>query len=220
MSKVLVCVAWPYANGVIHLGHMAGSILPPDIFSRYNKLLGNEVMMVSGSDQYGTPITVSAEKEGVTPEVIAERYHAINKKAIEDMEVDFSLFTKTHTENHKEVVQDVFLRLLENGYLYVKESNQYYCPKCGKFLPDRYVEGTCPDCGAENVRGDQCDSCGKTFEAGDLKNAHCINCGTEPEVRGQSIISSNSPLSINNSWSTWTIRTSGDRTLKHSPPIG
>lgn len=184
MSKVLVCVAWPYANGVIHLGHMAGSILPPDIFSRYNKLLGNEVMMVSGSDQYGTPITVSAEKEGVTPEVIAERYHAINKKAIEDMEVDFSLFTKTHTENHKEVVQDVFLRLLENGYLYVKESNQYYCPKCGKFLPDRYVEGTCPDCSAENVRGDQCDSCGKTFEAGDLKNAHCINCGTEPEVRG------------------------------------
>lgn len=184
MSKVLVCVAWPYANGVIHLGHMAGSILPPDIFSRYNRLLGNEVMMVSGSDQYGTPITVSAEKEGVTPEVIAERYHAINKKAIEDMEVDFSLFTKTHTENHKEVVQDVFLRLLENGYLYVKESNQYYCPKCGKFLPDRYVEGTCPDCGAENVRGDQCDSCGKTFEAGDLKNAHCINCGTEPEVRG------------------------------------
>ena len=183
MSKVLVCVAWPYANGVIHLGHMAGSILPPDIFSRYNKLLGNEVMMVSGSDQFGTPITVSAEKEHVTPEVIAERYHAINKKAIEDMEIEFSLFTKTHTENHKEVVQDVFLRLLENGYLYVKESNQYYCPKCGKFLPDRYVEGVCPDCGAENVRGDQCDSCGKTFEAGDLKNAHCINCGAEPEVR-------------------------------------
>ena len=183
MSKVLVCVAWPYANGVIHLGHMAGSILPPDIFSRYNKLLGNEVMMVSGSDQFGTPITVSAEKEHVTPEVIAERYHEINKKAIEDMEIEFSLFTKTHTENHKEVVQDVFLKLLENGYLYVKESNQYYCPKCGKFLPDRYVEGKCPDCGAENVRGDQCDSCGKTFEAGDLKEAHCINCGTEPEVR-------------------------------------
>lgn len=183
MSKILVCVAWPYANGVIHLGHMAGSILPPDIFSRYNKLLGNEVMMVSGSDQHGTPITVSAEKEHVTPEVIAERYHEINKKAIEDMEIEFSLFTKTHNENHKEVVQDVFMKLLDNGYLYVKESNQYYCPKCGKFLPDRYVEGICPECGAENVRGDQCDSCGKTFEAGDLKQAHCINCGTEPEVR-------------------------------------
>ncbi len=183
MSKVLVCVAWPYANGIIHLGHMAGSILPPDIFSRYNKLLGNEVMMVSGSDQHGTPITVSAEKEKVTPDVIAERFHQINKKAIEDMEVDFSLFTKTHTENHFEVVQDVFNRLLDKGYLYVKESDQYYCPKCGKFLPDRYVEGVCPDCGAENVRGDQCDACGKTFETGELKKAHCINCGTEPEVR-------------------------------------
>ncbi|MBQ7702366.1 MAG: methionine--tRNA ligase [Candidatus Methanomethylophilaceae archaeon] len=183
MSKVLVCVAWPYANGVIHLGHMAGSILPPDIFSRYNKLLGNEVMMVSGSDQHGTPITVSAEKENVTPEVIAERFHAINKRAIEDMEIDFSLFTKTHTKNHFEVVQDVFNKLLDKGYLYVKESDQYYCPKCGKFLPDRYVEGVCPDCGAENVRGDQCDSCGKTFETGELKHAHCINCGTEPQVK-------------------------------------
>ena len=183
MSKVVVCVAWPYANGTIHLGHLAGSILPPDIFSRYNKLLGNEVLMVSGSDQHGTPITVSAEKEGVTPEVIAERYHQINKKAIEDMEIEYSLFTKTHTQNHFEVVQDVFTRLKDKGYLYTKESNQYYCPKCGKFLPDRYVEGICPQCGAEKTRGDQCDSCGKTFEAGELKSAHCIQCGTEPEVR-------------------------------------
>ena len=183
MSKVLVCVAWPYANGVIHLGHMAGSILPPDIFSRYNKLIGNEVMMVSGSDQHGTPITVSAEKEKVTPDVIAERFHAINKKAIEDMGIEFSLFTKTHTDNHFEVTQDIFRRLLDRGYLYVKESEQYYCPRCAKFLPDRYVEGTCPECGRDNVRGDQCDACGKTFETGELKAAHCINCGTEPEVR-------------------------------------
>ena len=116
MSKVLVWVAWPYANGTIHLGHMAGSILPPDIFSRYNRLLGNEVMMVGGSDQHGTPITVSAEKEGVTPEEIANRYHEINKKAIEDMGIEYSLFTKTHTDNHFETVQDVFLTLLKNGY--------------------------------------------------------------------------------------------------------
>lgn len=183
MSKILICVAWPYANGVIHLGHLAGSILPPDIFSRYNRLLGNEVMMVSGSDQHGTPITVTAEKEKTTPESVAEKFHAINKKAIEDMEIEFSLFTKTHTENHKAVVQDVFRTLLDKGYLYTKESNQYYCVKCDKFLPDRYVEGICPECGLDNVRGDQCDSCGKTFEAGDLKQAHCINCGTEPEVR-------------------------------------
>ena len=164
MSKVLVCVAWPYANGVIHLGHMAGSILPPDIFSKYNRLLGNEVMMVGGSDQHGTPITVSAEKEGTTPDVIADRYHNINKKAIEDMGIEYSLFTKTHTDNHTEVVQDVFNRLLQNGYLITKESNQYFCTECNKFLPDRYVEGICPECGAEKVRGDQCDACGKTFE--------------------------------------------------------
>lgn len=184
MSKVLICVAWPYANGVIHLGHLAGSLLPPDIFSRYNKLLGNEVMMVSGSDQHGTPITVTADKEKSTPQAVADRFHEINKKAIEDMEIEFSLFTKTHCDNHIEVVQDVFKTLLKNGYLYTKETNQYYCPKCGKFQPDRYVEGTCPKCGAENVRGDQCDSCGQTFEAGDLIKAHCITCGSEPEVKG------------------------------------
>ncbi len=183
MSKVLVCVAWPYANGVIHLGHMAGSILPPDIFSRYNRLLGNEVMMVGGSDQHGTPITVSAEKEGTTPDVIADRYHNINKKAIEDMGIEYSLFTKTHTDNHTEVVQDVFNRLLQNGYLITKESNQYFCTECNKFLPDRYVEGICPECGAEKVRGDQCDACGKTFETGDLKDSHCIHCNTAPEIR-------------------------------------
>ena len=183
MSKVLVCVAWPYANGTIHLGHMAGSILPPDIFSRYNRLLGNEVMMVGGSDQHGTPITVSAEKEGVSPETIADRYHEINKKAIEDMGIEYSLFTKTHTENHIETVQDVFTTLLRNGYLTTHESNQYYCPQCAKFLPDRYVEGVCPECGAQKVRGDQCDACGKTFETGDLKDAYCVHCHSAPEIR-------------------------------------
>jgi methionyl-tRNA synthetase len=183
MSKILICVAWPYANGPIHLGHLAGSLLPPDIFNRYNRLLGNEVMMVSGSDQHGTPITVTAEKQHTTPEKVADHYHEINKKAIEDLGIEFSLFTKTHTQNHIDTVQDFFRTLLSKGYLYTKESNQYYCPKCGKFLPDRYVEGTCPACGAENVRGDQCDTCGKTFEAGDLKNARCIHCNTEPEVR-------------------------------------
>ena len=162
---------------------MAGSILPPDIFSRYNRLLGNEVMMVGGSDQHGTPITVSAEKEGVSPETIADRYHEINKKAIEDMGIEYSLFTKTHTENHIETVQDVFTTLLRNGYLTTHESNQYYCPHCAKFLPDRYVEGVCPECGAQKVRGDQCDACGKTFETGDLKDAYCVHCHSAPEIR-------------------------------------
>ncbi|MCQ2086131.1 MAG: methionine--tRNA ligase [archaeon] len=183
MPKILVCAAWPYANGTIHLGHLAGSILPPDIFSRYNKLLGNEVLMVSGSDQHGTPITVSADKEGVAPCVIADRYHEINKKAIEDMGIEFSLFTKTHSNNHRSVVNDVFSTLLSKGYLYTKKTDQYYCAKCEKFLPDRYVEGVCPKCGVERCRGDQCDSCGTMLEVGELNEARCTNCGAEPEIR-------------------------------------
>lgn len=183
MSKVCINIAWPYANGPIHLGHVAGSLLPPDIFSRYNRLKGNEVLMVGGSDQHGTPITVTAEREGVTPEVIAERYHNINKKAIEDLNIEYSLFNKTHCDTHQEVVQKIFKDLLKKDYLYVKDTEQYYCPKCQRFLPDRYVEGTCPKCAAEKVRSDQCDSCGTTFEPGDLLKAHCIHCGSEPEVR-------------------------------------
>jgi len=183
MSKVFIGVAWPYANGTIHLGHLAGSLLPPDIFNRYNRMKGNEVMMVSGSDMHGTPITVTAEKERTTPEAIAEKFHAINKKAIEDMRIEFSLFTKTNTANHKEVVHDIFKKLLDKGLLYKKETMQYYCKKCSKFLPDRYVEGVCPKCGAENTRSDQCDSCGTTFETGDLKQPVCVHCRSEPQIR-------------------------------------
>ncbi len=183
MAKICINIAWPYANGPIHLGHVAGSLLPPDIFSRYNRLKGNEVIVVGGSDQHGTPITVTAEKEGSTPAVVADRYHHINKKAIEDMDIEYSLFSKTHGANHIEVVQWIFTDLLNKGYLYEKETNQYYCPVCQRFLPDRYVEGICPACGAQDVRSDQCDTCGTTFEPGDLINARCIHCGNEPEVR-------------------------------------
>ena len=183
MSKVCINIAWPYANGRIHLGHVAGSLLPPDIFSRFNRLLGNEVLMVGGSDQHGTPITVTAEKEHTTPEAIAEKYHEINKKSIEDLDIEYSLFNKTYCKTHYDVVQKMFLQLLENGYLYTKQTDQYYCEPCGRFLPDRYVEGVCPVCSATDVRSDQCDSCGTTFETGDLKEPHCIQCGNVPEVR-------------------------------------
>ncbi len=183
MSKVCINIAWPYSNGPIHLGHVAGSLLPPDIFSRYNRLIGNEVLMVGGSDQHGTPITVSAEKNGMTPEAYADKFHEINKKAIEDLGIEYTLYNKTHCPTHFEVTQDIFLRLRENGYIYTKQTDQYYCPKCAKFLPDRYVEGICPNCGAEKTRSDQCDSCGTTFETGDLKQPYCTLCGTTPEIR-------------------------------------
>ena len=183
MSKILISIAWPYSNGTIHLGHVAGSLLPPDIFSRYNRLVGNEVLVVGGSDQYGTPITISAEKAGMTPEEYADKYHEINKKAIEDLEIEYSLYGKTHSPVHHEVVQDVFKRLLNKGYIYKSSTMQYYCPTCSRFLPDRYVEGVCPVCGAEATRSDQCDKCGTTFETGDLKDPYCTLCRNAPEVR-------------------------------------
>ncbi len=183
MSKKFVGVAWPYANGAIHLGHLAGSLLPPDIYRRYRRLRGDEVLMVSGSDQHGTPITVTAEREGSSPEEVAERFHAINKKAIEDMGIEFSLFTRTGHPNHAAVVQEVFLDLLEKDLLYPRATPQYWCASCKRFLPDRYVQGTCPKCGTEEARGDQCDSCGTTFETGDLEDCRCSHCGQAPEVR-------------------------------------
>lgn len=183
MSKIVVNVAWPYANGTIHLGHVAGSLLPADLFSRYNRLIGNEVLMVGGSDMHGTPITISAEKAGMTPEQYAEKYHQINKKAIEDMGIEYSLFNKTHCDTHIEITQKLFLDLREHGYIYTKGTDQYYCPKCARFLPDRYVEGVCPKCGAEKTRSDQCDACGTTFETGDLLQPYCTLCGSTPEIR-------------------------------------
>lgn len=182
MAKVVICTAWPYSNSPIHLGHVAGSLLPPDIFAKYHRLKGDDVLMVSGSDQHGTPVTVKAEKEGVSPEEIAERYHAINSEAIKGLRIDYSLFTKTHTENHFEVVHDIFLHLLEKGHLYKKETLQYYCSHCMRFLPDRYVEGTCKNCGNEKARGDQCDTCGTTFAPGELENVRCTLCGSIPEL--------------------------------------
>ncbi len=183
MAKILVNIAWPYSNGPIHLGHVAGSLLPPDIFSRYNKLIGNDVLMVGGSDQHGTPITVTADKEGVTPEEVADRFHNINDAAIKGLGIEYDEYNKTHSDIHIEVAQKVFTRLRENGYIYVREEMEYFCPKCDKFLPDRYVEGVCPVCGAEKVRSDQCDSCGKTFETGEILKPYCTRCGSTPVVK-------------------------------------
>jgi len=183
MKKIFIGVAWPYANGPIHLGHIAGCYLGADIFARYHRLKGDRVLMVSGSDQHGTPITVTAEREGVAPSVIAERYHDINSRALKDLGIEFDLFTKTSTEEHKKVAQEFFLKMKENGYIYEKESVQLYCPHCEKFLPDRYIEGRCPHCGYEHARGDQCDNCGKILDPMDLKEPKCQICGTTPEAR-------------------------------------
>ena len=183
MDRVLVCSAWPYANGPIHVGHVTGSLLPADIFVRFNRLIGNDAILVSGSDMHGAPITVSADKEKVSPEEVACRYHDLNSKAIETLGISFDLYTHTHTKNHERVVSEVFLELQEKGHLKRMTTSQYYCGECDRFLPDRYVDGTCPHCESLNARGDQCDTCGMDLDAKDLKDAHCQLCGCVPELR-------------------------------------
>ena len=145
--RILVAVAWPYASGSRHLGHLAGAYLPPDIFARYHRLAGNEVLMVSGSDANGTPITVKADELGVTPEEVVNQYHPEFLGYWDELGISFDLFTTTMTENHAAVTQDFFLRLLDNGYVIKGSSEQFYDPTAERFLPDRYVEGECPHCG-------------------------------------------------------------------------
>jgi methionyl-tRNA synthetase len=179
-ERILVCVAWPYANGSLHLGQIAGAYLPADIFARYHRTKGSEVVMVSGSDSHGTPTTIKAEQEGKTPQEIAAYYQQEFLDCWQKLGISFDLYTTTDTANHTEVAQDIFLRLLEKGFLYRQTVSQAYCPHCQRFLPDRYVEGTCPHCGSPNARGDQCEACGKLLDAPDLIDARCRVCGTAP----------------------------------------
>jgi len=182
-ERIFIGVAWPYANGPLHLGHIAGAYLPADIFARYHRLKGNDVLMVSGSDQHGTPITVRAEQEGRPPREIAGRYHEEFLDSWRKLGISFDLFTSTDTPNHHQLAQDFFLTLKEKGYIYQDTMALLYCHSCNRFLPDRYVEGTCPYCGFEGVRGDQCDSCGKPLNPMDLIDPHCRICSAVPEVR-------------------------------------
>lgn len=185
-EHVLICVAWPYANGPLHLGHVAGCYLPPDIQARFERAKGNRVLMVSGSDEHGTPITITAEQDGLTPQEVVDKYHEMNKKALLDLgcswepnidprgiEYGGSLFNRTSDEDHKTKVQDNFKSLYNAGFFESNTTPQFYETHeqgGGRFLPDRYVEGTCPSCNSEGARGDQCDFCGATYEAVELKN--------------------------------------------------
>ncbi len=183
LARILVCVAWPYANGPFHLGHLAGAYLPGDIFARYHRLRGDEVLMVSGSDMHGTPTLLRAEQEGTTPDAISERYHAINRAAFERLGCSFDLYTTTRTPVHERAVQRMFLLLLEHGFVRRRTEEAPYCPQHARFLPDRYLVGTCPNCGFEEARGDECDRCGRPLEARSLGKPRCLLCGTPAEWR-------------------------------------
>lgn len=182
-KKIYIGVAWPYANGSLHLGHIAGCYLPADIFARYNRMKGNDVLMVSGSDEHGTPITITAEKEKTTPQTIVDRYNREHTENMKQLGISFDLFTRTTTDNHEKVVQDIFLTLYKKKYVYKKSVEAFYCKNCNRFLPDRYIEGICPFCKNEKARGDQCDECGKVLDPQELQNVKCKICGNTPEIK-------------------------------------
>lgn len=180
-KNILVCVAWPYANGPRHIGHVAGFGVPSDVFARYQRMAGNNVLMVSGTDEHGTPLLVQADKEGVSVKELADRY---NEQIVHDLAglgLSYDLFTRTSTRNHYAVVQQLFKGLYDNGYM-IKETTQgAISPSNGRTLPDRYIEGTCPICGATDARGDQCDTCGNQLDPADLINPVSKINGETPE---------------------------------------
>ena len=182
-ENILVCAAWPYANGSIHLGHVAGCYLPADIFARYHRLKGNNVLMVSGSDAHGTPVTITAEANGSTPEEVASSYQEEFLQDWKDLGISFDLFTSTHTDNHFSVSQDIFLKLYEKDFIYKDTMSQPYCEDHQRFLADRYVEGVCPHCHDGGARGDQCEACGNTLDPKDLIDMRHRDCSAKPVFR-------------------------------------
>jgi methionyl-tRNA synthetase len=182
-TNIFIGVAWPYASGPRHLGHAAGANIPADEFARYHRLAGNNVLMVSGSDMHGTPITFVADQRGTTPRAVAEENHRSITESFERLGCSFDLYTSTLTENHYRVTQDFFTALLKNGYLFEETTIAAYDPVAKRFLPDRYIEGTCPYCGYPSARGDQCDNCGRTLDPFDLIDPHSRISGATPEPR-------------------------------------
>lgn len=182
-EPILIAIAWPYANSEIHVGNITGSHLPGDIVARYHRLKGDRVLMVSGTDSHGTPVSIRADALGKPVEAVYQEYHNTFLDLFQKLGIQYDLFTTTHTENHFKVTQSIFLALQKNGYLYTETRPQWYSPQAGRFLPDRYVEGTCYICGFEGARSDQCDNCGNVLEPEKLIQPRSKVDGSTPELR-------------------------------------
>ena len=180
---VLIGVAWPYASGPRHLGHLAGAYLPADVAARHHRLAGDRVLLVSGSDQHGTPITVAAERAGLSPAALADREHERIAASFARAGISFDHYTRTATPRHHAVTQDLFTSLHRRGLVAEATQPAAFCAREGRSLPDRYVEGTCPSCGAPDARGDQCDTCGRTLDPEELGEPRCRRCGGPAELR-------------------------------------
>jgi methionyl-tRNA synthetase len=182
-KRYLITSALPYANGPIHIGHLAGVYVPSDIYTRYLRMKGEDVISVCGSDEHGVPITLKARKEGVSPQEIVDRYHAINKKAFEDFGIAFDIYSRTSNKVHYDTASEFFRTLYDKGKFTEKSSEQYYDEEAGCFLADRYITGTCPHCGNENAYGDQCEKCGTSLSPNELINPHSMVSGSKPVLR-------------------------------------
>ena len=182
-KRTIVTSALPYANGPVHIGHLAGVYVPADIYVRYLRLKGEEVLFVGGSDEHGVPITIKAKKEGVTPQDIVDRYHRIIKKSFEDFGISFDIYSRTTSKTHKELASDIFKTIYDKGGFVEKTSEQYYDETAQQFLADRYITGKCPHCGNENAYGDQCESCGTSLSPTDLINPKSAISGSAPVMR-------------------------------------
>ncbi len=182
-ERIIVTAALPYSNGELHLGHIASTYLPADIFVKFQRILDNEVIYVCGTDDYGVPVVLNAEKRGMTPEEFVKIWWERDEKDLRGVGIDFDVFGHTHSKSHRELVQHFFKVLWEKNLIYKKEIEQYYCENDKKFLPDRYVKGTCPYCGAKDQYGDSCEVCGRTYSQLELIDPYCAICGAKPVIR-------------------------------------
>jgi methionyl-tRNA synthetase len=182
-DKILVTAALPYANGPLHIGHLAGAYIPADVYVRYQRLKGADVLFICGSDEHGVPITIRADREKVSSKDIVDRYHEMMKKSFQRMGVAFDNYSRTSLPLHHKISQDFFLNLFHKGFISEQSIQQYYCPNCSRFLPDRYIEGECPHCHQQDARGDQCESCGRWLEPEQLIRPKCKICGSSPDLR-------------------------------------
>jgi Methionyl-tRNA synthetase len=182
-KRTTVTSALPYANGPVHIGHLAGVYVPADIYVRYLRLKKEDVLFIGGSDEHGVPITIRAKKEGVTPQDVVDKYHGIIKKSFEEFGISFDVYSRTSSKTHHEVASDFFKNLYDKGEFIEKTSEQYYDEEAKQFLADRYITGTCPHCGNENAYGDQCEACGTSLSATDLINPKSAISGSQPVMR-------------------------------------
>ncbi len=182
-EKILVTAALPYANGPLHLGHLRSTYIPSDVYARFQRSRGNDVVYVCATDEHGTPIVASAEKEKKTPQQFTDYYHEKDEKEFQQLGLSFDIFHRTSSKENREMAQHFYGKLKQNGFVYEQEIAQAYCEKCGRFLPDRFVVGTCPHCKSERQYSDYCDACGKALHAGEILSPQCLVCGTAPTTK-------------------------------------